>query len=45
MLCKDNVEVLVYVGTFAPDEGERVGELTTRFPGSNWRSSESEDLR
>jgi hypothetical protein len=30
---KDNaVEALVYVGAFAPDEGEKVGDLTTRFP-------------
>jgi quercetin dioxygenase-like cupin family protein len=31
---KDNGEALVHVGAFAPDEGEKVGGLTTRFPGS-----------
>jgi hypothetical protein len=30
---------------FAPGEGEKVGEFTTRFPGSGWRSSENENLR
>jgi hypothetical protein len=32
----------VHVGAFALDEGEKVGELTTRFPGSSWRTSERE---
>ncbi len=41
----DNVEVLVYVGASSPDEGERVGQPTTPFPGSSWRSSERENLR
>ena len=45
MLGKDNVEALVFVGTFAPDEGEKVGELTTRFSGSSWRSQDRENLR
>jgi pimeloyl-ACP methyl ester carboxylesterase len=31
---KDNVKVLVFVGAFAPDEGENIGELSGRFPGS-----------
>jgi pimeloyl-ACP methyl ester carboxylesterase len=31
---KDNVEALVFVGAFAPDEGESIGELSGRFPGS-----------
>jgi len=35
----------VYVGAFAPDEGEKVGELTTRFPGSSWRSRDRENRR
>lgn len=30
----DNVEALVYVAGFAPDEGESIGELAGRFPGS-----------
>jgi hypothetical protein len=42
---KDNVETRVYVGAFAPDKGEKAGELTTRFPGSSWRSWERENLR
>ena len=29
-----NVKALVYVAGFAPDEGENIGELSTRFPGS-----------
>jgi hypothetical protein len=41
----DNVEALVYVGASSPDEGERVGQLTTPLPGSSWRSSERENLR
>jgi pimeloyl-ACP methyl ester carboxylesterase len=28
----NNVVGLVYVAAFAPDEGEKVGDLTTRFP-------------
>lgn len=31
---KDGVEALVFVGAFAPDEGENIGELSGRFPGS-----------
>ena len=31
---KDNVEALVFVGAFAPDEGENIGELSARYPGS-----------
>jgi hypothetical protein len=45
VLGKDNVETRVYVGAFAPDEGKKAGELTTRFPGSSWRSPERENLR
>ena len=45
MLGKDNGEVLVDRGAFAPDEGEKVGELTTRFSGSSWRSQDRENLR
>jgi hypothetical protein len=41
----DSVEALVYVVTPSPDEGERVGQLATPFPGSSWRSSERENLR
>ena len=41
----DNVEALVYVGAFSPDDGERVVQPTTPFPGSIWRSSERENLR
>jgi hypothetical protein len=41
----DNVEALVYAGASSPDQGERVGQLTTPFPGSSWRSSERENLR
>jgi pimeloyl-ACP methyl ester carboxylesterase len=41
----NNVVGLVYVAAFAPDEGEKVGELTTRFPGSSWRSQDRENLR
>ncbi|OON63029.1 alpha/beta hydrolase [Massilia sp. KIM] len=33
-LGNENVKSLVYVGGFAPDAGENVLELTTRFPGS-----------
>ena len=33
-LGKDNVEALVFVGAFAPEEGENIGELSGRFPGS-----------
>ncbi len=29
-----NVKALVYIAGFAPDRGENVGELSTRFPGS-----------
>jgi hypothetical protein len=35
----------VHVGAFALEEDEKVGELTTRFRGSSWRSSERENLR
>jgi hypothetical protein len=45
VLGKDNVEAFVYVGAFSPDEGEKVGELTTRFPGSGWCSQYWENLR
>ena len=31
---KDNVEALVYVAGFAPEEGENASELSGRFPGS-----------
>jgi hypothetical protein len=41
----DNVEAVVYVGASSPDEDERVGQLTSPFPGSSWRSSERENLR
>ena len=41
----DSVEALVYVVTPSRDEGERVGRLTTPFPGSCWRSSERGNLR
>jgi pimeloyl-ACP methyl ester carboxylesterase len=30
---RDNVEALVYVGGYAPEEGENAGELSARFPG------------
>jgi len=30
---KDNVRALVYVGGYAPEEGENAGELSARFPG------------
>ena len=30
---RDNVEALVYVAGYAPDEGENAGELSARFPG------------
>ena len=30
----DNVKALVYIGAFAPDEGETPGELAGKFPGS-----------
>ena len=33
-LGKGNVEALVFVAGFAPEEGESIGELTGRFPGS-----------
>jgi pimeloyl-ACP methyl ester carboxylesterase len=33
-LGRDNVEALVFVGAFAPEEGENIGELSARFPGS-----------
>jgi pimeloyl-ACP methyl ester carboxylesterase len=33
-LGKDNVEALVFVGAFAPEEGESIGDLAGRFPGS-----------
>lgn len=33
-LGKDNVKALVFVGAFAPEEGENIGELSGRFPGS-----------
>ena len=33
-LGKDNVKALVFVGAFAPEEGENIGELSARFPGS-----------
>jgi hypothetical protein len=42
---KDNVETLVYVGAFTLDEDKKVGELTTRFPGSSWRSQGRENRR
>jgi pimeloyl-ACP methyl ester carboxylesterase len=29
-----NIEALVYIAGFAPDMGENIGELSTRFPGS-----------
>jgi hypothetical protein len=45
VLGKDNAEALLYVGAFAPDAGERVGELTTRSSGSSWSLSEREILR
>jgi len=32
-LGKGNVEALVFVGAFAPEEGENIGELSARFPG------------
>ena len=31
---RDNVEALVYVAGFAPDEGENIGELSARYPGA-----------
>lgn len=31
---KDSVKALVFVGAFAPEEGESIGELSGRFPGS-----------
>ena len=31
---KGNVEALVYVGAFAPEEGENIGELSARYPGA-----------
>jgi pimeloyl-ACP methyl ester carboxylesterase len=33
-LGKDNVRALVFVGAFAPEEGENANELSGRFPGS-----------
>ena len=33
-LGKDNVKALVFVAAFAPEEGESIGELSGRFPGS-----------
>jgi pimeloyl-ACP methyl ester carboxylesterase len=33
-LGKENVEALVFVGAFAPEEGESIGELSGRYPGS-----------
>src|SRR5918998_2196813 len=30
---RDNVRALVYVGGYAPEEGENAGELSARFPG------------
>jgi pimeloyl-ACP methyl ester carboxylesterase len=33
-LGKDNVEALVFVGAFAPEEGESIADLAGRFPGS-----------
>ena len=30
---RENVEALVYVAGYAPDEGENAGELSARFPG------------
>lgn len=30
----DNVKALVFVAAFAPEEGESIGDLTGRFPGS-----------
>lgn len=33
-LGKGNVEALVFVAGFAPEEGESIGELSGRFPGS-----------
>ena len=38
MVGNDNIELLVYLGAFVADEGDKVSELTTRFPGSSWRS-------
>ena len=31
---KGNVEALVFVGAFAPEEGENIGELSARYPGA-----------
>jgi len=33
-LGKGNVEALVFVGAFAPEEGENIGELSSRYPGA-----------
>ena len=33
-LGKGNVEALVFVGAFAPEEGENIGELSARYPGA-----------
>jgi len=33
-LGKENVGALVFVAAFAPEEGENIGELSGRFPGS-----------
>jgi pimeloyl-ACP methyl ester carboxylesterase len=33
-LGKENVKALVFAGAFAPEEGENIGELSGRFPGS-----------
>ena len=33
-LGQENVKALVYVAGFAPEEGESIGELSGRFPGS-----------
>jgi hypothetical protein len=42
---KDNVEALVYVGRSPPDEGEKLGGLATRFPGTMRRSQDRENRR
>src|SRR3712207_9231513 len=31
---RDNVRALVYLAGFAPDEGEKAGETSARFPGA-----------
>ena len=33
-LDKGNVEALVFVGAFAPEAGENIGELSARYPGA-----------